>query len=115
MSKRSITRIISLPSKLLYYYDVLEPKHLVQEEIELDISHLPAHSSELTKPDITLLSHRGVESPCLVIVPHLRKISRITVLLTELVRNGMLVEEMPHINTEFDLVEEGIVPLEYLL
>lgn len=106
--------IITFPLELLDNQDVLQPDHLIQEKIEPDYTHLPTHSTKLTKPVITLLSHGCVEEPTLH-GPHLWKIGGIAIFLAELVRNSVLVEKVPHIDDKSNVVKEWITRLEYLL
>lgn len=110
-----MTRIITLFSKLLNYDDVLQPDHLIQEEVEPENTHLPTHSTELTKPIVALLGDGSVEEPSPILLQHLGESRRIAVLLAKLVFDGVLVEKMPHVDDESNVVEEWIWPLEYLL
>lgn len=104
-----------MPPKLLNDQLVLQPYHLIQKEVELDNTHLATHSTKCTEPIVSLLTDGSVERPSTVVILQLRKRSRVAMLLAEFVLDRVLVQKMPHVNDEANVVEERIVPLDDLL
>ncbi len=69
-----------------YHMLVLFEKHLVEEKVEVDHSHLPDDREKLTKPRVRLLRRGGVKDPRVLVIVQLWVTCGVAVHLTELIR-----------------------------
>jgi hypothetical protein len=83
------------------------PDHLIKKEVELVRQHFTDNRMISLQPGINLLSNRCIEEPFCEVIEELRKLNRVAILLTILVRCLVLVQEMPDIDTHSDTFKPG--------
>lgn len=91
--------MMSLSLEFSNNYLVTKTNHFIQEKIVLHREHFPADRMKSSKPNIHLLGNRCVEKPVAIGSLQLRKIGRVTMFLAEGMRDFMLVEEVPDVDT----------------
>ena len=80
---------------------VADSDHLVEEEVEMHLRHLPDDRQELGEPDVDLLACRRVEYPLTGLISHqLGKTCRVTVVLAVPVGFLVLPDRVKHVHWE---------------
>lgn len=88
---------------------VAQANHLVEEEIVLDGEHFPAHRVVSSEPDVRLLRDRSIEEPFTVFPKEFWVVGGVTMVLAELVRDSVLVKEVPDVDAHPHVREPGPV------
>jgi hypothetical protein len=88
---------------------VAQANHLIEEEIVLDGEHFPAHRVVSSEPDICLLCNRSIEEPSTVFPKEFWVVGGVTMVLAELVRDSVLVKEVPDVDAHPHVCKPGPV------
>jgi hypothetical protein len=90
-----------MPLSLEFSYNNLVTKtdHFIQKKIVLHGEHLPTDRMKTAQPNIHLFSNRRVKKPVAIGSLQLREIGRVTMFLAKGMRDFMLVEEVPDVDT----------------
>jgi hypothetical protein len=102
-----MSRVFTGCTQVLHQLYIVQPDHLIKEEIILHWLHLLAYGMIAPKPHIDLFCDRCIEVPLAICCQELRVVLSITVYSAVLVRILVLVFKVPGINAHTNSIKPG--------